>query len=71
MKHKDSSNTFPTRVGMNRERELLGRPLGHEEVREVTRMAQRIAAILLLEPRLDENYRASRDDAYPWPSESG
>lgn len=40
-----------------REAALLGRPLRIEEVREVTAMARRIAAILLLEPRLDEVYR--------------
>ncbi|MGH9849919.1 MAG: type ISP restriction/modification enzyme, partial [Blastocatellia bacterium] len=38
-----------------RERELLGRALTLDEVREVTNMARRIAAILLLEPALDEN----------------
>lgn len=40
-----------------REFALLGRGLTSQEVREVTQMAQRIAAILLLEPQLDENYR--------------
>jgi len=34
-----------------REQELLGRPLKLEEVTEVTHMARRIAAILLLEPQ--------------------
>ncbi len=42
-----------------REKELLGRGLKVEEVREVTNMARRIAAILLLESQLDENYRSS------------
>ena len=41
-----------------RERALLGRALTAEEVREVTHMARRIAAILLLAPALDANYRA-------------
>ncbi|MDP3938657.1 MAG: type ISP restriction/modification enzyme, partial [Deltaproteobacteria bacterium] len=54
-----------------RERALLGRPLRLEEAREVTDMGRRIAAIVLLEPRLDENYVACKQDAYPWPSESG
>jgi hypothetical protein len=30
-------------------------------------MARRIAAILLIEPRLDANYRTVCEDAYPWP----
>ncbi len=42
-----------------RERALLGRSLTVEEVREVTQMARRIAAILLLAPALDANYRAA------------
>ncbi|NJO81893.1 MAG: N-6 DNA methylase, partial [Blastochloris sp.] len=41
-----------------RERPLLGRGLRVEEAREVTQIARRIAAILLLEPELDTNYRA-------------
>jgi hypothetical protein len=40
-----------------REQELLERPLKLEEVTEVTQMARRIAAILLLEPELDVNYQ--------------
>jgi hypothetical protein len=50
-----------------RERDLLGRALSLDEVREVTNMARRIAAILLLGPRLDANYRTIRDATYPWP----
>jgi hypothetical protein len=49
-----------------RERELLGRALTLDEVREVTNMARRIAAILLLEPALDENYRAVKANCYDW-----
>jgi hypothetical protein len=41
-----------------RERPLLGRGLRVDEAREVTQIARRIAAILLLEPELDTNYRA-------------
>ena len=41
-----------------RERPLLGRSLSVDEVREVTQMARRIAAILLLTPALDANYHA-------------
>lgn len=39
-----------------RETDILGRPLRIEEVRMVQGIAQRIAAILLLGPQLDENY---------------
>ena len=52
-----------------RESNLLGRPLRKEEVREVTDIARRIAAILLMEPDLDANYRTSREHPYPWPHE--
>jgi len=41
-----------------RERALLGRSLTADEVREVTQMTRRIAAILLLVPALDANYGA-------------
>lgn len=41
-----------------RERAVLGRGLEVDEARYVTEMARRIAAILLLESRLNANYRA-------------
>jgi len=50
-----------------REEKLLGRPLRAEEAREVTAMVRRLAAIVLLQPALDENYRRAKKDAYPWP----
>jgi hypothetical protein len=40
-----------------REKALLGRSLMVDEVRDVTAMARRIAAILLLAPALDASYR--------------
>jgi hypothetical protein len=40
-----------------------------DEVRWVQEMARRIAAILLLEPALDENYRAIKAHAYRWAEE--
>ena len=43
-----------------REKELLDRPLTVEEARYVTETARRIAAILLLSPALDANYRAAK-----------
>ncbi len=50
-----------------REQPLLGRPLTPEEARDVTRMARRIAALLLLTPALDANYQAVKAAAYAWP----
>jgi hypothetical protein len=50
-----------------RERRLLGRALTVEEVREVTAMVRRIAAILLLGPELDASYRRVKDGCYGWP----
>jgi hypothetical protein len=49
-----------------REQKLLGRSLKQEEVMEVTNMARRIAAILLLEPELDAKYEAVKQATYPW-----
>ena len=49
-----------------REKPLLGRDLKVEEVREVTRMGRRIAAILLLQPQLDANYLAVKGSSREW-----
>ena len=49
-----------------RERGLLGRDLTPDEVRYVMEVARRIAAILLLEPELDDNYKSCKDKSYPW-----
>ncbi len=49
-----------------RELELLGRALTIEEVREVTNMARRIAAILWLEAELDENYQDGKANVFEW-----
>jgi hypothetical protein len=51
-----------------REREVLGRHLSATEVNEVRDTARRIAALLLLEPALDENYNSARQNAYAWPA---
>ncbi len=51
-----------------REKKILGRSLTKEEVREVRDMARRIAAILLLEPSLNENYQIVKAHAFPWGS---
>ena len=49
-----------------REQELLGRALRAEEAREVTGTARRLAALVLLQPALDENYRRAAKSAYAW-----
>ncbi len=49
-----------------REQDVLGRSLRAEEVREVTNMARRIAAIRLLQPSLDQNYRRCKAQVYSW-----
>jgi hypothetical protein len=54
-----------------REKALLGRGLKIEEANEVRDMARRIAALLLLRPALDANYRAVKAAAYPWPAKGG
>jgi len=50
-----------------REKKVLDRALTPEEARYVTEMVRRIAAILLLEPALDENYQSVKKDTYEWP----
>jgi hypothetical protein len=49
-----------------RERGLLGRSLTMEEVREVTNMARRLAAIVLMNPFLNNNYFQVKNSSYPW-----
>lgn len=49
-----------------RERPLLGRGLSLDEVEYVTQTARRLAALALLRPELDENYRAVADDTWAW-----
>jgi hypothetical protein len=49
-----------------RERPLLGRSLTVEEVRYITDVARRIAAILLLGPKLDASYNAVKGNAIDW-----
>jgi hypothetical protein len=50
-----------------REYALLGRALTREETREVTGIARRIAALILLQPKQDENYGAVKGSAFTWP----
>ncbi len=49
-----------------RENTLLNRSLTVDEVREVTSIARRITAILLLEPQLNENYNLAKQNTYDW-----
>jgi hypothetical protein len=44
----------------------LGRPLTTDEVREVTHTARRLAALILLQPELDANYRRVTAAGYDW-----
>jgi len=50
-----------------REKPLLGRPLTPDEVEEVTHMARRLAAIVLIEPALNVNYQNVKESCYAWP----
>lgn len=51
-----------------REQDVLGRPLSADDAREASRIVRRLAAIVLMQPELDENYRSIRGSAYVWPS---
>jgi len=46
---------------------VLGRALTMDEIRGVTAMARRLAALVLLQPRLDENYRAAAASTWTSP----
>ena len=50
-----------------REHRVLGRALKPEELTEVQNMARRIAALILLQPKLDANYALVIADIYPFP----
>ena len=54
-----------------REQPLLGRPLTPDEVEEVTHIARRLAAIVLLEPALNANYQAIKASPHLWPYREG
>ncbi|MGH9734210.1 MAG: type ISP restriction/modification enzyme [Candidatus Acidiferrales bacterium] len=49
-----------------RERQVLGRDITKDEAREFTHIVRRIAALLLLEPKLDKNYAAVKANCHPW-----
>jgi hypothetical protein len=50
-----------------REKAILGRGLKVAEAEYVTEMAQRIAALILMQAELDANYEAVKADTWPWP----
>jgi hypothetical protein len=50
-----------------RQENSLGRPLTLAEAQELTQIARRLAAIILLGPALDTNYEAIKQAAYQWP----
>ena len=50
-----------------RQADVLGRSLSAGEALEVVHMVRQIAAILLLQPTLNANYRAVKEAAYSWP----
>lgn len=50
-----------------REEEVLGRSLAVSEALDVTVMAKRIAALLLLEENLDGSYERAKESAHPEP----
>ena len=49
-----------------REEGVLGRALEVGEARHVTETARRIAGLLVLEPKLNENYQAVKANTYEW-----
>jgi hypothetical protein len=51
-----------------REQSLLGRALTTDEAREVTHIARRLAALILLQPELDANYQRVKAATHDWKS---
>ena len=48
-----------------REQRVLGRALAIAEIMEVTTVARRLAALVLMQPRLDDNYTAAAGATWP------
>jgi hypothetical protein len=53
-----------------REKSVLGRDITKDEAREFTHIVRRLAALLILEQRLDANYLAVTASAYSWPGKN-
>lgn len=49
-----------------REHAIQGRALSLDEIKEVTIMARRLTALVLLQPKLDHNYKAVSAATYLW-----
>jgi hypothetical protein len=49
-----------------RAKAVLGRDVTKDEAREFTHIVRRIAALLLLEPKLDKNYADIKANSYSW-----
>ena len=49
-----------------REQALLGRPVTGDEVGYVRDVIRRIAALILLGPEMDANYRRIKENTYEW-----
>ena len=54
-----------------RELALLGRALSLDEIKEVSAMARSLAALVLMQPALDDSYRIVTAAIYPWPANEG
>jgi hypothetical protein len=50
-----------------RDKKVLGREITKDEAREFTHMVRRLAALVLMGPRLDANYISLTDQTYMWP----
>ena len=53
-----------------REKRMLGRGISIDEAVEVRDMARRLVAIILLEPKLDANYRKVKEKTFKWANET-
>jgi hypothetical protein len=53
-----------------REQRVLGRAMTMDEIMEVTAMARRLAALVLLQTQLNDNYHSVVGDTYAWSSSS-
>ena len=53
-----------------REQRVLGRALSMDEIMEVTAMARRLAALVLLQNKLDENYKAAAAQTWKPPAQN-
>jgi Type ISP C-terminal specificity domain/N-6 DNA Methylase len=50
-----------------RDHEVLGRPITTAEAREASAIIRRLTALIIMQPELNENYRAICESAFSWP----